>query len=80
MSTPNSTYGVVLPASVTIAWRNASGVWQAGTAVTPKANCGPGACASLTLPSGAQVTGVKATFPGGGSSSAWYMVSELSTQ
>ena len=30
MSTPNSTYGVVLPASVTISWRNASGVWQAG--------------------------------------------------
>ncbi len=80
MSTPNSTYGVVLPASVTIAWRNASGVWQAGTAVTPKANCGPGACASLTLPAGAQVTGVKATFPGGGASSAWYMVSEVSTQ
>jgi hypothetical protein len=80
MSTPNSSYGVVLPASVTIAWRNASGVWQAGTAVTPKANCGPGACASLTLPSGAQVTGVKATFPGGAAASSWYMISEVSTQ
>jgi hypothetical protein len=80
MSTPNSTYGVVLPASVTIAWRNASGVWQAGTAVTPKANCGPGACASLTLPSGAQVTGVKATLPGGAAASSWYMISEVSTQ
>jgi Domain of unknown function (DUF4855) len=80
MTTPNSSYGVVLPASVTIAWRNASGVWQAGTAVTPKVNCGPGACASLTLPSGAQVTGVRATFPGGAPASDWYMVSELSTQ
>jgi hypothetical protein len=80
MSTPNSTYGVVLPASVTIAWRNASGVWQAGTAVTPKPNCGPGACASLTLPSGAQVTGVRATLPGGAAASSWYMISEVSTQ
>ena len=80
MATPNSSYGVVLPASVTISWRNASGAWQAGTAVTPKANCGPGACASLTLPSGAQVTGVKATFPGGAAASSWYMISEVSTQ
>ncbi len=79
MSTPNGSYGVVLPASVTIAWRNAGGVWQAGTPVTPKANCGPGACASLTLPSGAQVTG-SATLPGGAAASAWYMISEVSTQ
>jgi hypothetical protein len=80
MTPPNGAYGVVLPASVTISWRNASGVWQAGTAVTPKANCGPGACASLTLPTGAQVTGVKATFPGGAAASSWYMLSEVSTQ
>jgi hypothetical protein len=80
MTPPNSTHGVVLPASVTISWRNATGTWQTGTAVTPKANCGPGACASLTLPSGAQVTGVKATFPGGAAASSWYMISELSTQ
>jgi hypothetical protein len=80
MATPNSSYGVVLPASVTISWRNAAGAWQTGTAVTPKANCGPGACASLTLPAGAQVTGVKATFPGGAAASSWYMVSEVSTQ
>jgi hypothetical protein len=76
----SSTYGVVLPASVTIAWRNAAGTWQPGTAVTPKASCGPSPCATLTLPAGAQVTGVKATFPGGGPASDWYMVSELSTQ
>jgi hypothetical protein len=71
---------VILPASVTIQWRNASGVWQAGVAVTPSASCGPSPCARLSLPSGAQVTGVKATFPGGGSASDWYMVSQLSTQ
>lgn len=80
MTAPSSAYGVVLPSSVTIAWRNASGTWQPGTAVTPKADCGRSACATLTLPSGAQVTGVKATLPGGGSSSAWYMISEVSTQ
>jgi hypothetical protein len=80
MAAPSSGYGVVLPGSVTIAWRNASGVWQAGTTVTPKADCGLSACATLTLPSGAQVTGVRATLPGGGSSSSWYMISEVSTQ
>jgi hypothetical protein len=80
MTAASSTYGAVLPASVTISWRNASGAWQAGTAVTPATSCGPSPCATLTLPAGAQVTGVKATFPGGGSASAWYMVSELSTQ
>jgi hypothetical protein len=80
MTAASSAYGVVLPASVTITWRNASGAWQTGTAVTPRASCGPSPCATLTLPGGAQVTGVKATFPGGGSASDWYMVSELSTQ
>jgi hypothetical protein len=80
MTAPASGYGVVLPSSVTIAWRNASGAWQAGTAVTPKADCGLSACATLALPSGAQVTGVKATLPGGGSSSGWYMISEVSTR
>ncbi len=76
----NSTYGVIEPSSVSISWRNASGTWQAGVAVTPSASCGPSPCARLALPSGAQVTGVKATFPGGGSASSWYMISQLSTQ
>lgn len=80
MTAASSTYGVVLPASVTISWRNAGGTWQGGTVVTPSTSCGPSPCASLTLPAGAQVTGVKATFPGGGSAADWYMVSELSTQ
>jgi hypothetical protein len=80
MTAPSSTYGVVLPGAVTIAWRNASGAWQASTMVTPTANCGPSACATLTLPAGAQVTGVKATLAGGHPASDWYMVSELSTQ
>jgi Domain of unknown function (DUF4855) len=76
----NNSYGVILPQSVTIAWRNASNVWQTGTAVTPSTSCGPAPCARLTLPSGAQVTGIKATFPGGGSSADWYFTSQLSTQ
>jgi hypothetical protein len=80
MTAANNSWGVILPASVTLQWRNASGVWQTGSKVTPKANCGLSACATLTLPAGAQVTGVKATFPGGGSSADWYMVSEISTQ
>jgi len=79
MPAASSTYGVIAPSSVTIAWRNASGVWQPGVATTPSASCGPSPCARLTLPGGAQVTGVKATFPGGGSSSDWYMISQLST-
>ena len=76
----NNSYGVILPKSVTIAWRNASNVWQTGTAVTPSTSCGPSPCARLSLPSGAQVTGIKATFPGGGSSADWYFTSQLSTQ
>jgi hypothetical protein len=80
MTAPSNANGVILPPSVTIAWRNAAGTWQAGTAVTPSANCGPSACATLTLPAGAQVTGIKATLPGGGSSSDWYFISQLSTQ
>lgn len=80
MTAASSAYGVLLPSSVTISWRNASGAWQAGTTVTPEPSCGPSPCATLALPAGAQVTGVKATFPDGGSSSDWYMVSELSTQ
>ena len=80
MTAPNNSYGVILPSSVTIAWRNASNVWQSGTAVTPSTSCGPSPCARLTLPGGAQVTGVKATFPGGGSSADWYFVSQISTQ
>ncbi|HXP57819.1 MAG TPA: DUF4855 domain-containing protein, partial [Streptosporangiaceae bacterium] len=61
MTAASSAYGVVLPASVTISWRNASGAWQPATAVTPKASCGPSPCATLPLPAGAQVTGVRAT-------------------
>jgi len=80
MTAANNSWGVILPVSVTIQWRNAGGVWQTGSTVTPKTNCGPSACATLTLPAGAQVTGVKATLPGGGSSADWYMVSEISTQ
>jgi hypothetical protein len=80
MTAASSTYDVILPASVTISWRNGSGVWQTGTTVTPRTSCGPSPCATLSLPAGAQVTGVKATFPGGGAASAWYMVSQLSTQ
>ena len=76
----NNADGVIEPSSVTIAWRNASGVWQAGVATTPSASCGPSPCARLTLPAGAQVTGVKATFPGGGPTADWYMISQLSTQ
>gem|GEM_PF-5865951 len=76
----SSAYGVIEPSSVTISWRNASGVWQAGVAVAPSTSCGPSPCARLTLPAGAQVTGVKATFPGGGSAANWYMISQLSTQ
>src|ERR1700761_1584539 len=80
MTAASSAYGVVLPASVTISWRNASGAWQPATAVTPKASCGPSPCATLPLPAGAQVTGVRAPSPGGGSAADWYMISELSTQ
>jgi hypothetical protein len=80
MTAANNSWGVILPGSVTISWRNASGAWQPGTTVTPKTSCGPSPCATRTLPAGAQVTGVKATFPGGGSTADWYMVSELSTQ
>jgi Domain of unknown function (DUF4855) len=80
MTAASNTSGVILPPSVTIQWRNASDVWQAGTAVTPSTSCGPSPCAQLTLPSGAQVTGVKATFPGGGSAADWYMISQVSTQ
>jgi hypothetical protein len=80
MTAGNNSYGVVLPPSVTIQWRNASNVWQTGTAVTPSTTCGPSACARLTLPAGAQVTGIRVTLPGGGSASEWYFVSQLSTQ
>jgi Domain of unknown function (DUF4855) len=80
MTAANTSYGVVLPQSVTIAWRNASDVWQTGVAVTPSTSCGPSPCAQLSLPSGAQVTGVKAKFPGGASSAGWYFASQLSTQ
>jgi hypothetical protein len=80
MTAVNNSYGVILPPSVTIQWRNASSVWQTGTAVTPSTSCGPSPCARLTLPSGAQVTGVKVTFPSGGSAANWYFLSEISTQ
>ena len=80
MTAPDNNTGVILPPSVTISWRNASNTWQTGVAVTPSASCGPGACAKLTLPAGAQVTGIKATLPGSGSASDWYFVSQLSTQ
>ncbi len=80
MTAPSNTYGVILPPSVTIQWRNASNVWQTATAVTPSTSCGPSACARLTLPTGAQVTGIKATLPSGGSPSDWYFVSQISTQ
>jgi hypothetical protein len=80
MTAPSNANGVILPPSVTIAWRNAAGTWQAGTAVTPSASCGPSPCATLTLPAGAQVTGIKVTFPSGGSASDWYFISQLSTQ
>jgi len=80
MTAASNTYGVILPKSVTIQWRNASNVWQTATAVTPSTSCGPSPCARLTLPAGAQVTGVKATLPGGGSSANWYFVSQISTQ
>lgn len=76
----NNSYGVILPPSVTIAWRNASNVWQTGTSLTPSTSCGPSPCARLTLPSGAQVTGIKATFPSGGPAGDWYFTSQLSTQ
>ncbi len=80
MTAGNNSYGVILPRSVSITWRNASNVWQTATTVTPSTSCGPSACAQLTLPAGAQVTGVKATLPGGGSSADWYFVSQISTQ
>jgi hypothetical protein len=80
MTAANSSYGVILPPSVAIQWRNASNVWQTASAVTPSASCGPSPCARLTLPSSAQVTGVKVTFPSGGSASNWYFLSEISTQ
>jgi hypothetical protein len=80
MTAPDSNVGVILPPSVTISWRNASNIRQTGVAVTPSTSCGPSACAKLTLPAGAQVTGIKATLPGGGSASDWYFVSQLSTQ
>src|ERR1700760_4588977 len=80
MTAPSSAYGVVLPSAVSIAWRNASGAWRGSTMGTPAANCGPSACATLTLPAGAQVTGVKAALAGGHPASDWYMVSEVSTQ
>ena len=80
MTAADNNVGVILPPSVTISWRNASNVWQTGVAVTPSTSCGPGACAKLTLPAGAQVTGIKATLPGSGSASDWYFVSQLSTQ
>ena len=74
--TPQPTNG---PGGGTL-YGDASNVWQTGTAVTPSTSCGPSPCARLTLPSGAQVTGIKATFPGGGSSADWYFTSQLSTQ
>ena len=80
MTAGNNSYGVILPRSVSITWRNASNVWQTATTVTPSTSCGPSPCAQLTLPAGAQVTGVKATLPGGGSSADWYFVSQISTQ
>ena len=80
MTAPDNNYGIILPPSVTISWRNASNLWQTGVAVTPSTNCGPGACARLTLPAGTQVTGIKATLPGSGPASDWYFVSQLSTQ
>ena len=80
MTAGSNTYGVILPPSVSMQWRNASNVWQTATAVTPSTSCGPSPCARLSLPSGAQVTGVRAVLPGGGSSSDWYFVSQLSTQ
>lgn len=80
MTAPSSTYGVILPPTITIAWRNAAGIWQAGTAVTTSTSTSPAPSATLTLPAGAQVTGIKATIPGGGSSADWYFISQLSTQ
>ena len=80
MTAADNNYGVILPPTVTISWRNASNTWQTGVTVTPSASCGPSACAKLTLPAGTQVTGIKATLPGGGPASDWYFISQLSTQ
>ena len=80
MTAANNSYGVILPPSVAIQWRNASNLWQTATNVTPSASCGPSPCARLPLPSGAQVTGVKVTFPSGGSAASWYFLSQISTQ
>jgi hypothetical protein len=79
MTAADNSYGVILPPSVTIAWRNASDVWQAGVAATPSTSCGPSPCARLSLPSGARVTGIEATFPGGGPAAEWYFASQIST-
>jgi hypothetical protein len=80
MTAASRVHGVILPPAVTIGWRDADGAWHALAPVAPSASCGPSPCAQASLPPGAQVTGVRATFLGGGQAGAWYMISELSTQ
>jgi hypothetical protein len=80
MTAASRVHGVILPPAVTIGWRDADGAWHALAPVAPSVSCGPSPCAQASLPPGAQVTGVRATFLGGGQAGAWYMISELSTQ
>lgn len=76
----NSTDGGIERSPVTISWRQRQRCVAGRCRGHPSASCGPSPCARLTLPSGAQVTGVQATFPGGGSASSWYLISQLSSQ
>jgi hypothetical protein len=80
MTNPNPDYRVILPSAVQIQWRDATMRWRDPIAVQPRTDCGPSPCAQLTLPAGARVTGVLATFPGEARAGDWFMISEISTQ
>jgi hypothetical protein len=72
----NYAFGIGLPAYVTIQWRNENLVWTSGIQAPFISDCGGGCpCARLAFPLGAQVTGIKGTFP---ATKMWVMVTEIS--
>ncbi|GGP89469.1 DUF4855 domain-containing protein [Streptomyces melanogenes] len=75
----NQAYGVTLPVSPALMWRDQNGVWSQQRPVTVLAD-GASPHATLPLPGGSQVTGVRAVLPPIPGSNGWYMVSEITAR
>lgn len=76
---PNQVYGVTLPSSVALMWRDGNGTWSRQRSFNVVAD-GASPHATLSLPPGTQVTGVRAVLPPIPGSYGWYMVSELTAR